>query len=219
MHLVINHTCHKVIRNLGDDLYLTLRSNPDFRFSMIANDTICIEGRYDLLNPDGKRIDWFFIRILVGNQYPHSFPRLYELGKIERNDDNHIGEDGKVCTDFTYVELGLQREGIRIFDFVNYYMKKYFSWYLVKISDPSFKLSEWSHGKLGVVQFYELLFKTKNKTLIRSYLSQYLTLRLSRQRGCFCNEVSSQTNCHIDEMRALNPIPPICILKDINLFS
>jgi len=149
------------IKNFEEDKIATLNAHKGLKYVGKNKDHYIFRGNFYLTNPQGELIESFEIAILVGKCYPNTFPVVILLDdKIEKTDDNHISKEGIICFEHTYVANFIAKGGLRLYDFANYYLPKYFSWVLLKKYGNSQNLQEWAHENEGTKQFYEILLGT-----------------------------------------------------------
>ena len=219
---VINLTANRNfrIRNFEEDKIATLNANKGLHYFGIRNDFYLFKGNYYLTNQQGFFIESFEIAILIEKNYPNAFPVVYLLDeKIEKNADNHINPNCSICFDHTYITNALAKNGLRLYDFVNYYPDKYFSWILVKQYGNAHNLQEWAHDNKGVIQFYETLLDTTDKDTIRLFLETFCRMvAISRNDKCYCGNNKKLKCCHNDAAHFLKDMPLKTIQNDIKLF-
>lgn len=209
------------IRNFEEDKAATLKANPGLRYEGKVDRIHIFRGSYYLTNPSGELIESFGITILVSDRYPNAFPATRSTdGKIQRMDDFHIDDAGMICVEHTYIENKLAQDGLRIFDYINYYLPKYFSWVLLKQQNIIRYLQEWDHQEHGTIQVYESLLNTTDKLKIRTFLEGYLNeTRKGRNDPCCCGSGKKIKRCHYLEIDFLKSTSYSKIKKDLLLFS
>lgn len=186
------------LQRLKDDLLLTLQANPGLRFHEEQPGRLVLEGSFYVAGEKGELLDYFNILIKVGPFYPYCFPELYETaGKIERIPDNHIDGNGLACVELTYIAEHIAKRGIRIFDFVNYYVRKYFAWHVIRKHDPSIKLEEWEHSDDAKSEFYRILLKVDTIENAIPFIEQYISAeKVKRNDPCYCGSRKKLKDCH-----------------------
>jgi len=209
------------IRNFDEDKIATLNAHPGLRYEGKIVDYYKFSGNYFLLDNVGELIESFEIAILVHKSYPNTFPIIALLDeKINRLDEYHVDEHGIVCIEHTYIANKLAKEGLRIYDFVNYYLPKYFSWALVKKSGVAVFLQEWAHHDEGTIQVYETLLEMSDKIQITYFLNNYLNVhKIGRNDKCYCGCGKKLKYCHYIAALFLKNISRKEIEKDIALFK
>jgi hypothetical protein len=220
---IINLTSNRsfLIRNFEEDKIATLNAHKGLRYHGKFKDFQRFSGNYYLTNLQGDLIESFEIVILVGKTYPNVFPVVFLLDeKIEKIEDNHLSKEGIICFDHIYVTNAIAISGLRLYDFVNYYLPKYFSWVLIKKYGDAQNLQEWAHGNEGTKQFYENLLGTTDKEIIYRFLENYCkTSKIHRNDKCYCVSGKKIKSCHIGAAQFLEATSRQTILKDIILFQ
>jgi hypothetical protein len=208
-------------KTLKDDLTATLRKNSGLRVEYSGKDKTILKGKYYLCNENDELIEHFDITICVGKGYPYFFPILIENSmKIERHIDNHINENGIACVEIDKFTKVIAKYGISIFDFIEYYVKKYFSWQLVKKQEGTSNLTEWAHYAEGDIQMYMSIIGSNDQNVIYDFLSNYLLNKnIGRNDKCICGSNKKLKQCHEDLVLLLKDIGYKQIEKDINLFK
>jgi hypothetical protein len=220
---IINLTSNKsfIIKNFEEDKVATLNAHRGLRYLGVLNDCYTFRGNFYLLNPHGDLIESFEILIIIGKSYPNTFPIVILLDdKIEKSDDYHISKEGIICFEHTYVTNALAQSSLRLYDFVNYFLPKYFSWVLVKREGDVHGLQEWGHKEDGTKQFYENLIGTKDRNTICLFLENYCSAtKINRNDKCYCGNDKKIKHCHLKAAQFLNATSKQTIFKDIDLFQ
>lgn len=220
---IINLTSNRSfsIRNFEEDKNAMLNAHRGLRYIGKNKDYYKFRGSFYLTNPQGDLIESFEIGIFIGKDYPNTFPIVILLDdKIEKIEDNHISEKGLICFDHDYTTNAIAKNGLRLYDFANYYLPKYFSWVLVKKYGDTQKLQEWAHGKDGTKQFYENLLGTTDKNTIYLFIENYCkALKIHRNDKCYCGSGKKIKRCHIEAVQYLKATSKQTICKDIGLFQ
>lgn len=208
------------IRSFEEDKIATLKAHPGLRYIGKTGKFYKFSGNFYLINPSGELIESFEIVILVEDAYPNTFPivRLVD-NKIEKTDDYHMDESGLICFEHTYVINDLISGGLRLYDFVNYFLPKYFSWALIKKYGDAVMLDEWAHKEEGNRQFYEALLGTNDKEEIKLFLKNFLDAKeIKRNDPCYCAVGKKLKHCHLEAALFLKNTSKKDISKDTSLF-
>lgn len=208
------------IRNFEEDKIATLKAHPGLRYNGKTDEFFIFSGIFFLTKPDGTLIESFEITILIEKSYPNSFPIVFLLDdKIEKSNDYHMSKEGVICFEHTYVCNALAKRGLRLYDFANYFLPKYFSWALVKKYGNAEGLQEWAHEESGTKQLYEALLDITNKDIILLFLESYCAVvKINRNHRCYCGSGKKLKYCHYDAALYLKATPKATIQKDIELF-
>lgn len=209
------------IRNFEEDKTATLEANSGLRYDGIVNDFYRFSGNFFLKDAKGGLIESFGIILLLPKNYPNAFPIVFSTdGKIEKSDDFHISKEGEICVEHTYVANNLVRGGLRLYDFIDYYLPKYFSWVLLKRCGLSSELEEWGHQDKGTIQLYETLLNNTDGKAIKKFLEKYLSVtKIKRNDRCYCGSGTKLKNCHYEVAFFLKSTPRKVIQMDISLFD
>lgn len=220
---IINLTSNRnfSIRNFEEDKIATLKAHKGLRYVGKVNDFFKFSGNFYLTNPHGDLIESFEIVILVSRAYPNVFPIVFSVDdKIEKIEGFHISKEGEICVEHPYVANKITSAGLRVYDFINYYLPKYFSWVLLKQNSITENLQEWAHGNDGTSQFYENLLDISDKNTIRLFLENYCKAnKLRRNDKCYCGNAKKIKHCHIEATQYLEATSKQTIFKDLSLFQ
>ncbi|MGG7552445.1 SEC-C metal-binding domain-containing protein [Chryseobacterium arthrosphaerae] len=224
MQQAINLTSNRnfKIRNFEEDKAAVLLSNPGLRYEGEVGNYKKFGGSYYLKNEFGELIESFNIIIGVDKKkYPNAFPEMLSIDdKIDKNHDYHIDSKGEVCFEHTYIANRMALGGIRLYDFINYYLPKYFSWILVKKYGNSDILEEWLHQEKGTIQFYQEILDTTDNKKIYHFLEQYCNKsKIQPNDVCYCGSRIKLKKCHYDAAILLKSTQKKIIAKDMLLFN
>lgn len=210
------------IRNFEEDKAATLNANPGLRYEGEVKDCKKFSGSFYLKNESGELIESFNVIIVVNKKsYPNAFPVLVLTDdKIDRNIDYHMDSEGVVCLEHPYISNRLALGGIRIYDFINHYLLRYFSWVLVKKYGQSSKLEEWQHHDNGTIQLYQELLGTTNNKIISLFIEQYCKrTKIKFNEICYCGSGLKLKNCHLDAAILLKSTSKKTLINDLRLFK
>lgn len=193
------------IRNFEEDKIAILNRNPGLHFEIQDDGTYIFSGNYYLTDKEGRLIKAFNIKISPLKKYPNAVPKVYSTGdEIEKIDGYHISEDGIICFDHTYTLNKLASGGLRLYDFIEYYFPKYFSWVLLKQQERTENLKEWAHQDDGTIQYFQEVLGFDAIEKISSFLECYLKVsKPSRNERCYCGAEIKLKNCHLDAINIL----------------
>ncbi|ADY52438.1 SEC-C motif domain protein [Pseudopedobacter saltans DSM 12145] len=193
------------IRNFEEDKIAILKSNPGLHFVIQNDGTYIFSGNYYLKNDEGKLIKSFNVKITPLKNYPNSVPIVYSTGdEIEKIDDYHISKEGIICFDHTYTLNKLASGGLRLYDFIEFYFPKYFSWVLLKQCEKAENLKEWAHQDNGTIQYFQEILRISDIDKICDFLDCYLKVsKPSRNEKCYCGSGIKLKNCHLDAVNIL----------------
>lgn len=193
------------IRNFEEDKNAILKYNPGLRFEIQNDGTYIFIGNYYLKSNGGKLIESFNVKISPPKKYPNAVPIVYSIGnEFEKTDDYHISKEGIICFDHTYHLNKMASRGLRLYDFIDYYFPKYFSWILLKRGGITEKLKEWAHQDEGTIQYFQETLMINDIDKIISFLECYLKeTKPSRNKKCYCGSGIKLKNCHWNAINTL----------------
>lgn len=209
------------IRNFEEDKIATLNSHPGLRYDGKARGFYIFSGNFFLKNSSDKLIESFEIKILIAEKYPNTFPIVISTdNKIERHEDYHISKDGVICLDHSYIINKLSCGEVRLYDVLDYYLPKYFSWILLKQNGITQNLEEWDHADKGTLQVYKALLDINNIDIIKEFLETYLSFRKPRRNHfCYCGSMKKLKRCHLNAANFLRATPKKTIEKDLTIIK
>lgn len=193
------------IRNFEEDKIAILKSNPGLHFVIQNDGTYIFSGNYYLTDNEGKLIKSFNVKITPLKEYPNAVPIVYSTGnEIEKIDDYHISKEGIICFDHTYTLNKHASGGLRLYDFIDFYFPKYFSWVLLKQNGKIENLKEWAHQDDGTIQYFQEILETNEIDKIINFLEGYLSVtKPRRNEKCYCGSEIKLKNCHLDAVKIL----------------
>jgi hypothetical protein len=206
------------IKNFEEDKIATLNKNPGLRYEGKNKEYYIFQGNYFLKDVGDKLIESFGVNIYIPLKYPNSVPVVLSTDeKIAKDEDFHIGKDGCICFEHGYNLNRQASGGLRLYDFIEYYFPKYFSWILLKQNGNTDKLVEWAHGDKGTLQMYVELLGTNDIKRMEAFLVQYLAVsKHGRNQKCYCNSGKKIKYCHLDAINFLRSTSKKEIEKDLN---
>lgn len=211
----------KKVRNFDEDKDAVLEWNPGLRYDGIVKKYRRFSGQYYLLDQDGKLIEAFEIVILVSPGYPNAFPSVVlRDDHFDKTEDYHMDSSGNICLEHTYIANAIAAGGLRLIDFVGYYLPRYFSWALVKKFGDATDLKEWAHQDKGTVELYQILTGTTDRHAIKHFLERYLhEFKPRRNTRCYCGSDRKLKDCHWKEALFLHATPHAQVKSDLALFE
>ena len=96
-----------------------LKSFPKLISKKVSSSIYELKGEIDIFDSDGNYCDSFLIKIITPNNYPYSYPKLFELSnKFPHNEDRHINKDDSCCVCMIVEELLRSRRGITLKEYM-----------------------------------------------------------------------------------------------------
>jgi len=168
-----------------------------------------LAGKLDIVDPGGKIWETFEVEMLKSPRYPYEFPHLFETGgKIPKIADWHVYDDTKACcVDVKPNEIIICAKGLHVIDYIERYAIPYFANQTHRILEGYYKYGEYSHGVLGLAEFYLDILNTKNiKEGLKWMYAISEGLKPLQTSMCFCGKKIKYRYCHRDAVRKLQII-------------
>ncbi|MEY4835026.1 MAG: hypothetical protein RI980_1141 [Bacteroidota bacterium] len=176
----------------------------------------CVFGSLVLTDEYGGIEDIYHIEIKAVDDYPNSFPLVFETGgRIPRNVDWHIFEDnGNCCIASPPEEIIICNSDLTLLSFIDNQVKNYFYSQIFRNQNGYF-LKERSHGNKGWIEFFEETFMTDNIFNIEFGLNQIIGgKKIDRVSMCFCGSGKKYRKCHKMSYKVLSKLS----LDNVKLF-
>jgi len=163
-----------------------------------------LSGFIELIAEDGELQDQYEIEVHPVQDYPYSFPLVYEVGEtLPRNIDWHIYPDGHFCLAVPLEERLACQAGIRLKAFIqNQVLGFLYSQTFRK--QNGFFYKERAHGILGRLQYYREQLGISKLSSIRKVLSVLNSGKEGPPDGkCYCGSGKKFRKCHRRTWRTL----------------
>lgn len=196
------------------------------RFEIVeTEDKKFLRGELPIIDKNDERWESYQLEIKHHPEFPKRFPKVYEISnKIPKNADWHIYEDNSCCVDVLPSEIIKCKDGLSLCDFIEKELLPYFFNQTHRQIEGYYVGGEYSHGLLGVYEFYADRLKTGDN--IRKSLSLLIFIatqqRPNRSNKCFCGSGELFRHCHMnayDELKCLRKDLLIEDIKDIYTWS
>ncbi len=179
-----------------------------------------VEGELDICDQIGQYWGTFEVAIYLPASYPYCTPKVKELSKqIRRDDDWHIDNNGICCLDIEHRMLQMQMTGVNLTSFIKNKVYPYFANHIFKQNEGHYAAGEFKHSFEGVVQFYreDLNIETPELAVgvLKGIMSKTLPLR---NEPCLCN-TKKYKNCHMQSVEFLRSLPVDRLEKDLEEFK
>lgn len=170
-----------------------------------------VNGELIIQDGTGKEWDHYQIEIHPREQYPFRFPLLFETGnRIPKIIDWHIYTDsGSCCVDIEPSEILHCRNGLRLPDYIERFAIPYFANTTHRLREGYYKYGEYSHGAIGLLEYYMPLLKTTKPVQCLNLLKQVITGAAASKsifHPCFCGSGKKMANCHRQVLEQLKLI-------------
>lgn len=170
---------------------------PTLAYAEEGNGHPFIYGEILLADTENKLLDSYLIKIVPTDNYPLSFPKVFEKGgRIPINVDWHVFPDGYCCLMSIPQETLTCKKGITLVWFIEQEVIPYF--YNQKHRELfGYFLKERSHGNKGHIEFFQEKFNTTDLDFIVKML--HFIAKKKEQKNtvkCFCGGTSKYKKCH-----------------------
>ena len=193
-------------------------SFPKLRVEKKDDNVPILIGEIDIIDDTGKYWENYLIEIHCTPEFPNRFPLVYEVGgKLPRIGDWHINEDSKTCCICVLQEeLLICKEGVSLLKFIQNQVLPYFFNQTHRRVEGYYVNGEYSHGILGIVEFYSRELRTQNPLEIIQLLN-YIQQGKEPHRIdlCFCGSRKKYRKCHRESFRKLINLGQFRISADI----
>ena len=170
---------------------------PTLNYSEEENGQPFIHGKILLRDAANELLDSYLIKIVPADNYPLSFPKVFEVGgRIPVNVDWHVFPDGHCCLMSIPQETLTCKKGITLVRFINEEVIPYF--YNQKHRELyGYFLKERSHGNKGHIEFFQEKFNTSDLSFIVKMLLFIAKNKEPKNTDkCFCGRSSKYKKCH-----------------------
>lgn len=166
-----------------------------------------LKGILDIPDDEGNIAGCFSIEIFPTKGFPYAFPKLYEVGgDIPCEADWHKYPDNSCCLTVSAKEKLICKNGISLLQFVSDIVIPYFANQLYRIQTGKY-LQEYSHGEVGIWEFYKELFQSDDYSIWKRCLEgAFGKANFERNGKCYCNSGKKYKKCHLtieNEIRAI----------------
>lgn len=179
-----------------------------------------LKGILDIPDEDNKIVGSFAVEIFPTANFPYCFPKLFEVGgDIPCEANWHKYSDNSCCLTVSANEILLCKNGMSIVRFIKEVTIPYFANQLYRKREGKY-LKEYSHGALGVQEFYTDLFRTKDRKIWEEILKTAMgKIKYERNKFCYCGSKTKYKKCHLLIENKLKDIGWEQIKKDFKLIG
>lgn len=190
---------------------------PDLQLCSRENSFPYLHGDIILFDENGVAYDSYSIRMESNNDYPNSFPRVYETkGRLPHNIDWHVYTDGHFCICTELEEYIHCSKGITLRTFIQNHVVPYLHNQSFREKEGYF-VNERSHGSKGILESLCSLLNTYDFSKAYSLLDFiYKNDTPSRTSKCFCGSSKKYRHCHREAYQAIKSIGQEKIKSVIN---
>ncbi len=205
--------------------YIKFTTDADKAISEFPELQLCIRedslpfltGSIVLRDANNAVYDIYSIKIECIDNYPKSFPYVYETGKrLPHNIDWHVYSDGHFCICTPVEEYIHCAKGITLVNFIKEHLIPYLHNQSFREKEGYF-LNERSHGSEGILEsIYALLNVNELNKAYQLLKFIYKNENPSRTSQCFCRSNKKYRYCHRSAYQKLKNIGQDRLLEIIN---
>jgi len=196
---------------LADQIRADLRARyPSLHLFIEPHGSAVVRGTFPVLSPEGRVLDEYRVSIELLADYPRSLPVLREVGgRIPWKPDFHVNADGVACVLLPDDRWRCFPEGAPFVQFLDGPVHDFFLGQSLVAMGENWPFGQWSHGAMGVLEYYQWLLETDDRATIARYLYVLAKLHLKGHWACPCGSGRKIRYCcraRIDDLRS--KIPP-----------
>lgn len=192
----MNKGYEKFINELPD----AIATYPSLCECVIEGNEKILKGWLPIVDKEGRHWEDYSVEIHCSKNYPHTFPILYETsGKIPKIADWHVYEDTQSCCVKVQPEEILRcKNGITLTLYIKEEVIPYLFNQTYRRIEGHYANEEYSHGVMGIYEFYDDILKTNHNPLHTLNLMNYIATHHppSRTSMCFCGRKIKYRHCH-----------------------
>ena len=156
-----------------------------------------VRGSFPVVSADGRVLDRYSVRIRFPDRYPDEMPVVEEVGgRVPRTADRHVFTDsGACCVLLEEARWEAFPVGASFRTFLEGPLQAYFLGQSLVERGEEWPFGEWSHGGLGIAEYYSEVLDTKDLRKIRSFVD---LLSLADAKGhhiCYCGSGRRLRDC------------------------
>lgn len=179
-----------------------------------------LKGVLDIPDGEQRKVDSYMIEVHPSREYPKRFPNLFEVGgSIPKEPDWHINADGSCCVTVLPKEIIFCQTGITLVQFLVEQAIPYFANQTHRRLTGRYLNGEYSHGKKGLFESYESMFKTSDTNIWKYYCDiafHKIALSTGRNEPCICNSGMKYKDCHYQVFHRLRIIGENTVNQHLN---
>ena len=161
--------------------------------------------------------DTFEIKLLIPKDYPLNLPMVFEVSQKIEPEYEHINSDRSFCLAVPMEERRFFLKEPTLLGFVNNLVVPYLYSYCYWKKHGTYPFGEASHGKTGVEQFYENLFRSQVDSVMIRGLYKIFKNGYRGHEHCPCGSGKVIRKCHKEELFDLaQPAKRNALLKDLS---
>lgn len=198
---------NKLYDRFAEEALEAMSSFPDLQLCIREDSLPYVIGNLVLFDENDAMYDKYSVRIECPNDYPNSFPLVYETNqRLPHNIDWHIYGDGHFCICTPIEEYIYCAKGITLTSFIQKQVVPYLHNHSFREKEGYF-LNERSHGSMGFLEsLYDILLINDLIKVYSILVYIYENSKPSRTSKCFCGSDRKYRYCHKEAYEVLKSI-------------
>jgi len=198
---------NKLYDRFAEEARVAMSSFPDLQLCIREDSLPYLIGDLFLFDENDVMYDKYSIRIECPNDYPNSFPLVYETNqRLPHNIDWHIYGDGHFCICTPIEEYIYCAKGIMLTSFIKNQVVPYLHNQSFREKEGYF-LNERSHGSMGILESLYDILQVNDLIKVYSILVYiYENNKPQRTSKCFCGSDRKFRYCHKEGYEMLKSI-------------
>lgn len=197
-----------------------IKRYPSFKI-VEKNEEKFLQGKLQIVDRDDVYWDSYQLEIKQHPDFPYRFPKIFEISdKIPKIADWHINDDDhSCCIDVLPSEMIKCKDGLSLADFIEKELTPYFFNQTHRRVEGYYVGGEYSHGLLGVYEFYADRLKTGDNVRKTLSLMTFIATkpRPNRSNKCFCRSGELFRHCHMEAYDELKLLGKDFLINQINI--
>ena len=163
----------------------------------VVRDTVVATGVFVLEDAEQPETVEFPIRIILPDDYPMGFPRLFpENGCIPLVADRHMKMSGDACLGITGDIRKHWGPGSTLVDFIQRFFPPFFASQVYYDETGEWPFPARPHSAMGIVEWYEEELGVTGVQLVLKYLDLLRASSMNGHQSCPCGSGQRIRRCH-----------------------
>ena len=178
-----------------------------------------LRGELQVIDKNGVFWESYQLEIKHHFDFPYRFPKVFEISnKIPKIADWHINGDQSFCIDVVPSEIIKCKDGLSLISFIEKELTPYLFNQTHRREEGYYVGGEYSHGLLGVYEFYANILQTENNVRKTLSLMTFIASqpRPNRSNRCFCGSGELFRHCHRKAYDELKILGKNILINEIN---
>ncbi|HME69736.1 MAG TPA: hypothetical protein VKM54_07690 [Myxococcota bacterium] len=158
-------------------------------------------GTFPVRGPEGEVADEYLVTIEVPSRYSEDLPVVREVGgRIPWTADRHVNANGEACVLLPDARWESFPVGAPFLEFLAGPLHSFFLGQSIFESTGKWPFGEWSHGRRGILEYYEMLLETESTEVIAGFLWMVSRREVKGHWDCPCGRGKRLRNCCLEKV-------------------